>query len=162
MLSDSTSKVFVNLPSRTNVYSSWAIANALRLIWILIILLGELGSVYWSLARCRWPSIRNSMPVGLYPSWFTPERPSNLCCDREANQLVSFLFLILKYRHDLRPHILGCYFHFDVLSSTLPSASTGTSHCILILTLLYFWETCWRMGRGPTAVKSGLFSHMVS
>ena len=36
-------------------YSRPLVLNALRLLWIVIVVWGEIGVYYWSLSSCRWP-----------------------------------------------------------------------------------------------------------
>ncbi|KJA28341.1 hypothetical protein HYPSUDRAFT_129610 [Hypholoma sublateritium FD-334 SS-4] len=58
MLALSYSKPLVNWRTITR-FSPLAIYSTLRLIWVFIVIAGELGSVYWTLAKCHWPSIDN-------------------------------------------------------------------------------------------------------
>lgn len=44
-------------PTRSHLYSHALITNALRLIWVVVVISGELGAFFWSLSGCRWPSI---------------------------------------------------------------------------------------------------------
>lgn len=38
-------------------YSHGLVSNVLRLLWVVIVIAGELGAFYWSLAGCRWPAV---------------------------------------------------------------------------------------------------------
>ncbi|TRM70030.1 hypothetical protein BD626DRAFT_476090 [Schizophyllum amplum] len=37
------------------IYSRPLVLNVLRVLWIVVVVWGELGTYYWSLASCRWP-----------------------------------------------------------------------------------------------------------
>ncbi|KAF9451972.1 hypothetical protein P691DRAFT_661989 [Macrolepiota fuliginosa MF-IS2] len=42
--------------STRRLYSPTITTNALRLLWVLLILWGELGIYFWSISPCRWPT----------------------------------------------------------------------------------------------------------
>ncbi|KAF9565550.1 hypothetical protein CPC08DRAFT_683670 [Agrocybe pediades] len=45
-------------PSRqSHLYSHTVITNALRLLWVVVVIWGDLGSFFWSLSACRWPRV---------------------------------------------------------------------------------------------------------
>ncbi|KAL1696336.1 hypothetical protein GGG16DRAFT_43723, partial [Schizophyllum commune] len=47
-------------------YSRPLVLNALRLLWIVIVVWGEIGVYYWSLSSCRWPD--KSLPQDAPPT----------------------------------------------------------------------------------------------
>jgi hypothetical protein len=55
--------------ARRHFYSPAFITNALRLLWVVIVIGGELGVFFWSLSGCRWPSIDLGQ-VGSHSSLF--------------------------------------------------------------------------------------------
>lgn len=48
-------KQFNPSSNRSHLYSETLRTNALRLIWIVLVIWGELGAFFWSLSACRWP-----------------------------------------------------------------------------------------------------------
>ena len=52
MLSD-----FLTSSARRHLCSHIFVTNALRLLWVVFVIGGELGVFFWSLSGCRWPSI---------------------------------------------------------------------------------------------------------
>ena len=43
--------------ARRRLFSPVFVTNALRLLWVVFVIGGELGIFFWSLSGCRWPSI---------------------------------------------------------------------------------------------------------
>ncbi|KAF9481518.1 hypothetical protein BDN70DRAFT_876156 [Pholiota conissans] len=54
------SKPFVTGTTRGQIYSYSNVSTALRLVWVFIVVWGELGIFYWSLSGCHWPSFEVS------------------------------------------------------------------------------------------------------
>ena len=44
------------------LHSRFAVINTLRIVWVLVVLWGELGTFFWSVAWCRWPKEVGSTP----------------------------------------------------------------------------------------------------
>ena len=70
-------------PARSHFYSHTLITNALRLLWVVVVISGELGAFFWSLSGCRWPSIdlghvnHSSFHAPRIPSQTTPPSESS-------------------------------------------------------------------------------------
>ncbi|KAF8806470.1 hypothetical protein BYT27DRAFT_7191027 [Phlegmacium glaucopus] len=50
--------------ARRHLCSHALVTNALRLLWVVFIIGGELGIFFWSLSGCRWPSIYSGQKSG--------------------------------------------------------------------------------------------------
>ncbi|KAF8161232.1 hypothetical protein B0H34DRAFT_796052 [Crassisporium funariophilum] len=43
--------------ARSGLRSHTLVTNALRLSWVVVVIIGELGAFFWSLSACRWPKL---------------------------------------------------------------------------------------------------------
>ena len=82
-------KQFSPSSARSHLYSETLRTNALRLIWIVLVIWGELGAFFWSLSACHWPfegddqSVSNaviplSLPLTLSGIPQTPQKPTRV------------------------------------------------------------------------------------
>ncbi|KAJ6625485.1 hypothetical protein B0H10DRAFT_2161751 [Mycena sp. CBHHK59/15] len=53
-----------NRSSRNVLYSPRVVINGTRLLWIVVLVWGELGIYFWSLSSCRWPEFDDSRRHG--------------------------------------------------------------------------------------------------
>ncbi|KAH9485010.1 hypothetical protein JR316_0001914 [Psilocybe cubensis] len=47
-----------SLPRRSHLYSHTLVTNALRLLWVVLVIWGDLGAFFWSLSDCSWPEVK--------------------------------------------------------------------------------------------------------
>ncbi|PPQ93724.1 hypothetical protein CVT25_013063 [Psilocybe cyanescens] len=47
----------LSTPRRSHLYSHTLVTNALRLLWVVLVIWGDLGAFFWSLSDCSWPEV---------------------------------------------------------------------------------------------------------